>query len=83
MKDLSFVLCGKLCSSFINGLHDAVNIKLGKPIYFVFFITPTSTIYSQINDLVSVQRIEIFSLLAGITTAVVILMVYLIKSNSS
>jgi signal transduction histidine kinase len=83
MKDISFVLCGKLCSSFINGLHNAVNIKLGKPIYFVFFITPTSTIYSQINGVISVQRLQTFSLLAGITTAVVILIVFLIKWNSS
>jgi signal transduction histidine kinase len=55
----------------------------GKPIYFVFVITPTSTIYSQINDVISVQRLQTFSLLAGITTAVVILIVFLIKWNSS
>ena len=55
----------------------------GKPIYFVFLITPTSTIYSQINDVISAQRIHTFSLLAGITTAVVILIVFLIKWNSS
>jgi signal transduction histidine kinase len=55
----------------------------GKPIYFIFVITPTSTIYSQINDVISVQRLQTFSLLAGITTAVVILIVFLIKWNSS
>src|SRR5919112_1095252 len=55
----------------------------GKPVYFVFVITPTSTIYSQINDVISVQRLQTFSLLAGITTAVVILIVFLIKWNSS
>jgi signal transduction histidine kinase len=55
----------------------------GKPIYFIFIITPTSTIYSQINDVISVQRLQTFSLLAGITTAVVILIVFLIKWNSS
>ncbi len=55
----------------------------GKPIYFVFVITPTSTIYSQINDVISVQRLQTFSLLAGITAAVVILIVFLIKWNSS
>ena len=55
----------------------------GKPMYFVFVITPTSTIYSQINDIISVQRLQTFSLLAGITTAVVILIVFLIKWNSS
>ncbi|MDQ3869508.1 MAG: sensor histidine kinase, partial [Thermoproteota archaeon] len=55
----------------------------GKPIYFIFVITPTSTIYSQINDVISVQRLQTLSLLAGITTAVVILIVFLIKWNSS
>jgi signal transduction histidine kinase len=55
----------------------------GKPIYFIFIITPTSAIYSQINDVISVQRLQTFSLLAGITTAVVILIVFLIKWNSS
>jgi signal transduction histidine kinase len=55
----------------------------GKAIYFIFIITPTSTIYSQINDVISVQRLQTFSLLAGITTAVVILIVFLIKWNSS
>src|SRR5215217_7900670 len=38
-----------------------------KPEYFVFVITPTSTIFSQINDVISMHRIEIFSLLAGVT----------------
>src|ERR671921_821253 len=55
----------------------------GKPIYFIFIITPTSTIYLQINDVISVQRLQTFSLLAGITTAVVILIVFLINWNSS
>ena len=55
----------------------------GRPIYFIFIITPTSTIYSQINDVISEQRLETFLLLAGITIAVVILIVFLIKWNSS
>ncbi|HEX2068160.1 MAG TPA: ATP-binding protein [Nitrososphaeraceae archaeon] len=58
-------------------------VVAGKPTYFIFIITPTSTIYSQINDVISVQRLQTFSLLAGITTAVVILIVFLIKWNSS
>ena len=55
----------------------------GKPVYFIFVITPTSTIYSQINDIIFAHRIQTFSLLAGITIAVVILIVFLIKWNSS
>jgi signal transduction histidine kinase len=54
-----------------------------KPEYFVFIITPTSTIFSQINEVISIQRIEIFSLLAGITAAVVVLIIFLMKWNTS
>jgi signal transduction histidine kinase len=53
-----------------------------KPVYFVFVVTPTSTIYSHVNDILFTQRIETFSLLAGITAAVAVLIVFLIKWNS-
>jgi hypothetical protein len=36
-------------------------------------VTPTSSIYSQVNDLLSTQREETFALLAGTTAAVIIL----------
>ena len=54
-----------------------------KPEYFVFVITPTSAIFSQINDVIFTQRIEIFSLLAGVTAAVAVLMVFLMKWNTN
>jgi signal transduction histidine kinase len=54
-----------------------------KPEYFVFVITPTSTIFSQINDVIFTQRIEIFSLLAGVTAAVAVLIVFLMKWNTN
>lgn len=54
-----------------------------KPEYFVFVITPTSAIFSQINDVIFTQRIEIFSLLAGVTAAVAVLIVFLIKWNTN
>jgi signal transduction histidine kinase len=54
-----------------------------KPEYFVFIITPISTIFSQINEVISIQRIEIFPLLAGITAAVVVLIIFLLKWNTS
>jgi signal transduction histidine kinase len=55
----------------------------GKPMYFIFVITPTSSIYSQINEVISTQRMEIISLLAGVTAAVVVLIVFLIKLNAN
>ncbi|MGC2427925.1 MAG: ATP-binding protein [Nitrososphaeraceae archaeon] len=54
----------------------------GKPTYFVFVITPTATIYSQVDKVLFSQRIETFSLLAGATVAIVVLIVFLIKWSS-
>jgi signal transduction histidine kinase len=54
----------------------------GKPTYFVFVITPTGTIYSQVDRVLFSQRIETFSLLAGATAAIVVLIVFLIKWRS-
>ena len=42
-------------------------------------ITPTATIYSQVDKVLFSQRIETFSLLAGATVAIVVLIVFLIK----
>src|SRR5829696_1244023 len=55
----------------------------GKPIYFVSAVTPTSVIYSQINDVILTQRIETFSLLAGTTAAIVVFIIFLIRWSSS
>ena len=83
------VLSGKSYSDtyeFRNGerLNTGSPVLVGeKPAYFVFVITPTSSIYSQINDVISAQRMEIFSLLAGVTAAVVVLIVFLMKWNTN
>jgi signal transduction histidine kinase len=53
------------------------------PPYIVFIVTPTSQIYSQIEDILFSQRIETFSLLAITTVAAIILVIFLIKWNSS
>ncbi len=82
------VMSGKPYSDtyeFRNGerLNTGYPIWVGsKPEYFVFVITPTSTIFSQINDVIFTQRIEIFSLLAGVTAAVAVLIVFLMKWNT-
>ncbi|MGB7881596.1 MAG: HAMP domain-containing sensor histidine kinase, partial [Nitrososphaeraceae archaeon] len=55
----------------------------GKPQYFIFVITPTATFYSEINDIVLMQRIQTFSLLAGTTAAIIALVFFLIKWNSN
>ena len=55
----------------------------GKPTYFVFVITPTSVIYSQINEVISTERLEMFSLIAGSTAAIVILVIFLIRWSNT
>jgi signal transduction histidine kinase len=53
-----------------------------KPAYFVRIVTPTAEIYSHINDVLFVERVKMFSLIAGTTAAVAILIVFLIKWSS-
>ena len=83
------VMAGKPASGvyeFINGqrLNTGYPIFVeGKPTYSIFVITPTSTIYSKINDVISTERTEMLSLLAGISAAIVGLIIFLIKWNSS
>jgi signal transduction histidine kinase len=55
----------------------------GKPTYFVSAVTPTSAIYSQINNVIFTERIEMFSLLAGTTAAIVVLIIFLIRWSST
>jgi signal transduction histidine kinase len=58
---------------FINGVAK----------YFVQVITPTQQIYSQINDVLFTQRIETFTLVAGTTAAIVVLIIFLIKWSNT
>jgi signal transduction histidine kinase len=72
--------------NFKNGdrLNTGYPINLeGKPTYFVFVITPMSVIYSQIDKALSTQRIEMFSLLVGMTAAIVMLVIFLIRWSST
>jgi signal transduction histidine kinase len=54
-----------------------------KPAYFIFLVTPTSIIHSQVDQVLLLERIGMFSLLAGTTAAIVLLMVFLLKWNRS
>jgi signal transduction histidine kinase len=68
---------------FINGQRlttcSPIFVDGGKPVYFVFVITPTATIYSQINNVIFTERIEMFSLLAGVTAAIAVVILFVIK----
>jgi signal transduction histidine kinase len=54
-----------------------------KPTYFIQEVTPTSQIYSQINDVLLTERLKMFSLLAGTTAAIAVLIIFLVKWSST
>jgi signal transduction histidine kinase len=55
----------------------------GKPTFFVFVITPTSVIYSQIDKVISTERLEMFSLIVGTSAAIMIVVIFLIRWSST
>ncbi|MEJ7641113.1 MAG: HAMP domain-containing sensor histidine kinase [Candidatus Nitrosocosmicus sp.] len=54
----------------------------GNPHYSLFVITPTSNIYSKINEIILTERLEMFSLIAGIAAAITILILFLTRWNN-
>jgi signal transduction histidine kinase len=55
----------------------------GKPTYFVFIVTPTASLYSNVNEVLLIERLKMFSLIAGTTAAVLVLILFLIKWNNA
>jgi hypothetical protein len=54
----------------------------GKPTYFIQVVTPTSQIYSMVNNVLSVQQVKMFSFFAiASTIAIVVLLILLRKWN--
>jgi signal transduction histidine kinase len=79
-------------SSVIYAFSNGERLNTGYPIavdknaisrYSLFIITPTSSIYSKINVGISMERSEMFSLIVGFTAAIMILIIFLIRWNSS
>ena len=54
----------------------------GKPLYFIQIVTPTTTIYSEINNVLFEEKLTMFSLIGGIIVAITTLIIVLIKWNS-
>ncbi len=54
----------------------------GHPHYSLFVITPTSNIYSKINEIILTERLQMFSLIAGIAAAITILILFLTRWNN-
>jgi signal transduction histidine kinase len=55
----------------------------GVPTYFVFIITPTSAIYSQIDSILFGERVQTLVLLSGVTAAIAVLIVFLLMWNQN
>ena len=53
-----------------------------KPRYFAFIITPTASVYSDIIETLTEERSKFFLLIVGITAALLILVLFLVKLNS-
>src|SRR5215216_2524635 len=53
----------------------------GNPLYFIQIVTPTVTIYSEINNVLFEEKIAMFSLIVGIIAAITTLIIFLIKMN--
>jgi len=54
-----------------------------KPKYSVFVVTPTSSIYSKINEIIDKERLQMLSLIIGTVASVLLLIVYLNKVNKT
>ncbi len=62
--------------------QSAVTID-GDTIFSIQLVTPSAQIYSEINQVLFAERMKMFSLLAGTSAAVVVLIVFIIKWSSS
>ncbi|HYO05441.1 MAG TPA: ATP-binding protein, partial [Phototrophicaceae bacterium] len=84
------VFDGRVFGSYaIYDFGDGERLNTGYPVsvnglstYFVFIITPTALVYSDIDETLSAERSKFLLLIGGITTAIVILVLFLVKLNS-
>ena len=77
-------------SSAIYEFKNSERLNTGYPIffqnipkYFNFIITPTKEIYAQVNDVLFAERLKTLSLLIGASAAILVLVIILLKWNSS
>jgi hypothetical protein len=50
-----------------------------RPVFFIQIVTPTSEIYSKVNNVFSIQRVEIVSLVAAASTVAIAVLVLLLR----
>lgn len=69
---------------FVNGerLNTGYPVYIdGAPKYAVFVVTPTSSVYSTVDNIIEKERLQMLSLIIGIIAAVLLLILYLNKVN--
>ena len=75
-----------LIYDFVNGerLNSGYPVFInGIPKYAVFVVTPTASIYSKINDIIEKESLQMLSLIIGIIAAVLLLILYLNRVNTT
>ena len=55
----------------------------GQPTYFLEMVTPTQVIFSKIQETLFVERLKSGSLLAGVFASIILLVVFLLRWNST
>jgi signal transduction histidine kinase len=55
----------------------------GRPEFFVQAVTPTNSLYSDLENSLFIERVKLFSLFAATLAGVIVLMIFLIKWNNS
>jgi len=55
----------------------------GQPTYFLEMVTPTKVIFSKIQETLFVERLKSGSLLAGVFASIILLVVFLLRWNST
>jgi hypothetical protein len=51
----------------------------GKPTYFLQAIMPTAKIYTMVKDVLSIQRVQMFSVFAATSTAAIAVLIFLLR----
>ena len=55
----------------------------GQPTYFLQIVTPTQVIFSKIQETLFIERLKSGSLLAGVFASIILLVVFLLRWNST
>lgn len=55
----------------------------GRPEFFIQAVTPTSSLYSDLENSLFIERVKLFSLFAATLAGVIVFMIFLIKWNNS